>query len=1516
LLFTYDPGGKLPIQGLSEFSVSTNPVVIARDYQLTGIEEATNEGSTGRSLMFSYNGEGRITNIVCHTGADVPDLTVSYGYDTNGSGDLVSFTDVEGLYFPYQYDDSHQMTNFYTGGCTCLARGNVFDGEGRVIQQSIGNTLVDIEYLVPGVQTRVTTHVYDDDTLAFLRDRIEIFDFNPEGQVSMYGLQMGLQQDPGGGEDDDLVSEFLYNAATEELTQMTSPDGTVSTFTYDGADRLLTRTATVGGEFLTRHFAYDANGGLTNEYTSWSEQPGIRYNERQRTFDAQGRLTSETRIGTNAAELNTTYLYDTNGVNEVVTTEDPEGHRIRREFHPSGYLLRESDPDNPSRETLFGYDSRGNLTNRIDALGFETRWEYDAKGRVTREINALGHEDLFTYSSGNLVREETGRDGPAPGRVTLHEYDVLSRRIATYRLDDAGLTNLWRQLGYDSLGNVLYKEDPYGRRTSFTYDPADRVTQREDVYGSTTTNAYDKANRLISTINEFGVETRTGYHPLFASPTNRIEAVGTPVERTTRMEVEPGGRRIEVIPPAGPSTFFQYDEFGRQAGASGARVLPYTTEYDGNGRPVVLTDGNGHSTTNEYDAYGNATRTRYPDGAEKLFQFDDMDRQVSATDANGSTVYYSYDALGHRVAESLPNDSNTVLLAWTYTPWGEISTESNLLGATESSLYDRMGRRTNGVTATGLSLTYAYDSNDVLTTVFWPNGSYTSNTYDGARLIRRRDRAGITVSNAFDLVGNVTQQVHSIGLTNMFSYDELNRRAVTSNSLGQVTAVAYDVFSQPIRITHPDGLDEFIHYDVYGNVTNRAGAEQLTVSFGYDLAGNRTNLIDALGNETASDYDFRNRLVRKTYADGTFHQFGYDGSGSVTNQTDALGTSILFTYNEQYLQTAIDFPTDPDVSFEYDALGRPTRMIDGSGTNEWVYDIAGRLVTNVQSGFGAVLSYTYDQEGRRTTMSYNGDATAYEYDAAGRLTNINNHAGDFSTIWHPAAHRIVVQGFPGGAIVSNQYDALGQLLARSSLNSTGGVVSSFAYTYDPVGLATNVVHADGGGIAFAYDAARQLTEALGYLPGGMSDSNYQFTYQYDAMGNYTQVIRNAQTTIYAVNTLNQYTMSSNTGSSAVNYTFDDNGNFIDDGTALFAWDQNRHPIEVSNGTQRIEYEVSGLHRRVERRTYLSDALQDRIRYVYDGLLPIAEVDESNQLLRVYTMGIDMSGSLSGDAGGIGGLLAVSHVQGGVTNDTFIFGDGRGNVTDAIADDDTLAAVYRYDPFGNVVSSIGPLAAEIPMRFSSKPLDDVTGLYDFGLRQYDPALGRWISRDPIGESGGVALYRYASNNPIRHIDPFGTTVQAHPVVLRDPGFEAGDDVSDIIYEGEFRWDCDDISFHPGFYVVASYTPGHDLGWSLGSNDNPMEFSGLAHAYFDSIVFHGQNCKPPGCQGTHSGYRLEYIFGVRLYRCECQVEGWFTYSTRCACQKVSEERFETTCPCKKKSNSGPPEPSNPGDGPPIS
>jgi RHS repeat-associated protein len=115
------------------------------------------------------------------------------------------------------------------------------------------------------------------------------------------------------------------------------------------------------------------------------------------------------------------------------------------------------------------------------------------------------------------------------------------------------------------------------------------------------------------------------------------------------------------------------------------------------------------------------------------------------------------------------------------------------------------------------------------------------------------------------------------------------------------------------------------------------------------------------------------------------------------------------------------------------------------------------------------------------------------------------------------------------------------------------------------------------------------------------------------------------------------------------------------------------------------------------------------------------------------------------------------------------------------------ALYRYDPFGNVMSSSGADAATITYRFSSKEAHDRSGLYYYGYRWYAPNLQRWVNRDPLGDFYGVSealegrrtprvipweksegpnLYQAVANNPLAFIDSDGRGKLGVPPQDRD------------------------------------------------------------------------------------------------------------------------------------------------------
>lgn len=109
-------------------------------------------------------------------------------------------------------------------------------------------------------------------------------------------------------------------------------------------------------------------------------------------------------------------------------------------------------------------------------------------------------------------------------------------------------------------------------------------------------------------------------------------------------------------------------------------------------------------------------------------------------------------------------------------------------------------------------------------------------------------------------------------------------------------------------------------------------------------------------------------------------------------------------------------------------------------------------------------------------------------------------------------------------------------------------------------------------------------------------------------------------------------------------------------------------------------------------------------------------------------------------------------------------DANGNVGQLV-DSSTgiISTHYEYDPFGKLLVATGSEADNNIFRFSTKYVDTETELYYYGYRYYSPELGRWVTRDPIEEDGGLNLYGFVGNNPINYIDPLGLKLKSGDVI---------------------------------------------------------------------------------------------------------------------------------------------------------
>jgi RHS repeat-associated protein len=117
---------------------------------------------------------------------------------------------------------------------------------------------------------------------------------------------------------------------------------------------------------------------------------------------------------------------------------------------------------------------------------------------------------------------------------------------------------------------------------------------------------------------------------------------------------------------------------------------------------------------------------------------------------------------------------------------------------------------------------------------------------------------------------------------------------------------------------------------------------------------------------------------------------------------------------------------------------------------------------------------------------------------------------------------------------------------------------------------------------------------------------------------------------------------------------------------------------------------------------------------------------------------DISGSLQG-AGGVGGLLMAEELDsdGDTIASHYYAADGNGNITLTTSDGGSVKGAFRFST-----------------KYMDHEVETRGGIYYYGYRHYSPELGRWLSRDPIGEEGGVNLYGMVGNDAVNLWDVLG------------------------------------------------------------------------------------------------------------------------------------------------------------------
>jgi RHS repeat-associated protein len=415
--------------------------------------------------------------------------------------------------------------------------------------------------------------------------------------------------------------------------------------------------------------------------------------------------------------------------------------------------------------------------------------------------------------------------------------------------------------------------------------------------------------------------------------------------------------------------------------------------------------------------------------------------------------------------------------------------------------------------------------------------------------------------------------------------------------------------------------------------------------------------------------------------------------------------------------TKLTGPGAETSSFAYDG-SRPTSWTTSgtvNGSLSWDYDTRGRVIHTVLDGQSSTtLTTSYDED---DLVVQHGPVTLTRDDATGWVTDVKA-AGTYETIERTVSENgaSVSYGQPthwrlsanGGAPydLKLERDLLGRITRRVEL--LDGTTRTFDYGYDEAGRLSSVQLDGVKKATHTYDSnGNRLTEDGAAVLGTYDEQDRVLTYQgatyeHDVRGNRTSRV---------------------VGGVVTTYEHDTRG-------AL---------RKVKAGAKEIAYAVDAIGRRIAR---TEDGVVTA-RWLYqDALRPAAEYDDQGSLRWQFVYATDR------------------HVP-----DVAINGAGEKYrlVTDQIGSlrlvirgsDGVVVQRMRHDAWGRVEEDfVAAGFARVPFGFAGGMSDQVTGLVHFGAREYDPEIGRWVERDPIGFGGGLNMYVYVNLDPLRGIDPSG------------------------------------------------------------------------------------------------------------------------------------------------------------------
>lgn len=851
---------------------------------------------------------------------------------------------------------------------------------------------------------------------------------------------------------------------------------------------------------------------------------------------------------------------------------------------------------------------------------------------------------------------------------------------------------------------------------------------------------YDSKGQIRTLTDRFG-NTTTIHRDASGVPTHITTEDGF----TTWLEVDNDGNLYEV----------RYEDNSR-----------YRFQYKSGGLLTHKTDRRGFEYDRRYDENGRITKVSDPAGA--VWEFFDQRPEPGQNQYGYTTItgrhYESrrskLDDGAIRTVINRPNKTSTTHIRT------EDGLQEQILGYGTTTVINKIldpkteqpvPREATVTLPSGLELLTTYQK------------TYAQNEADTSRYTLTVDRNGRTSTVEIDAAAGLRTETSPEGRKAIIEQDPetLQLSRVSMSGLPD-TVYDYDSRGRMIRttvdervvyyryddpndhgmlssVTQVNGKTTEFDYDVMGRLarTYLPGSDQ-PLEYGYDNNGN-LNLIKLPSGELHA-FDYTSRDKKEEYkppfpddsatdpprsSDYPMTRYSYNLDKQLEDITRPDGSMIDYVYSSDTGRLESLHIPHGSYSYRYygqndeDKNGKIEAVVapDGQKT-EYSYD--GSLLARVQWGgtvFGG-LSYGYNEHFEPIRQTVNGDALSMSYNLDGQLVKIGS-----LTLAYQSENGLLRGTELNQSNTTRTYNAFGELKTYT-VNTDVGKLYEYELQRDDAGQITGETETLGGTVTqydYGYDSRGRLNEIR---ENGVITNSWR----YDANGNRVSENGKQVATYDSQDRLTQY--------NEYDYRYTANGeltqksNTQTNDTTLYVYDvfSNLRSVTMPDGTQ-IKYVIDGLNRRVAKLRN-GTIVQG---FLYQGQLnPVAELDGNNNVVSRFVYG---------DRSNVPAYMIKNNIN------YRIVSDHLGSVRLVVnASTGEVKQRMDYDAWGNVTNDTNP--GFQPFGYAGGIYDRDTGLVRFGARDYEPEIGRWTTKDPIGFAGGLNHYAYVGNNPINFIDPEG------------------------------------------------------------------------------------------------------------------------------------------------------------------